>query len=51
MFLEKRKPDGPRCVSVLANALCIFQRILSWALASVAITPHKAIALSKPELR
>jgi len=37
MSLLKRTPPGPRCVSELANALCIFQRIFSWALASVVI--------------
>ena len=35
MSLEKRTPDAPRCGSVLPNALCIFQRTRSCALASV----------------
>src|SRR5262245_20216200 len=35
MSLEKRTPEGPRCGSWLPNALCIFQRTRSWALAGV----------------
>ena len=42
MSLEKRTPDGPRCVSELANALGIFQRTRSWALAAVAISVSAA---------
>src|SRR6187401_881015 len=42
MSLEKRTPEAPRCGSWLPNALCIFQRTRSWAVASV-------IAAAKPK--
>src|SRR6185436_11086333 len=51
MSLVKRTPEGPRCVSALPKALCIFQRILSWALAALAITVNaNADAPSTPSL-
>src|SRR5262245_20559672 len=36
MSLVKRVPEGPRCGSELAKALCIFQRTFSCAPASLA---------------
>ena len=53
MSLEKRTPEAPRCGSVLPNALCIFQRTRSCALAAVNTAVSQAdrlmmASLSKP---